>query len=73
MLTNYCCRSLGLFFLVTGTMSGAATEKSRGLKFAEQQLVRHGWEQGEMSCTSVHVLSLMDPGLLSAVSWPTLI
>ncbi|KAB5586883.1 hypothetical protein PHYPO_G00006550 [Pangasianodon hypophthalmus] len=28
-------------------MSEAAPEKSRGLKFAEQQLLRHGWEQGK--------------------------
>ncbi|TSK34789.1 G patch domain-containing protein 4 [Bagarius yarrelli] len=28
-------------------MSEAAMEKSRGLKFAEQQLLRHGWEQGK--------------------------
>ncbi|XP_076006413.1 G patch domain-containing protein 4 [Genypterus blacodes] len=28
-------------------MAEAAPEKSRGLKFAEQQLLRHGWEQGK--------------------------
>lgn len=28
-------------------MSQTAEEKSRGLKFAEQQLLRHGWEQGK--------------------------
>ncbi|KAG5856554.1 hypothetical protein ANANG_G00009160 [Anguilla anguilla] len=28
-------------------MAGAVEEKSRGLKFAEQQLIRHGWEQGK--------------------------
>ncbi|XP_029928779.1 G patch domain-containing protein 4 [Myripristis murdjan] len=28
-------------------MAGTATEKSRGLKFAEQQLLRHGWEHGK--------------------------
>uniref|UniRef100_A0A3Q3AXI5 G patch domain containing 4 n=1 Tax=Kryptolebias marmoratus TaxID=37003 RepID=A0A3Q3AXI5_KRYMA len=29
-------------------MAEVAPEKSRGLKFAEQQLLRHGWEHGEM-------------------------
>ncbi|XP_029958673.1 G patch domain-containing protein 4 [Salarias fasciatus] len=28
-------------------MSQAGQEKSRGLKFAEQQLLRHGWERGK--------------------------
>ncbi|KAK3551176.1 hypothetical protein QTP70_013877 [Hemibagrus guttatus] len=28
-------------------MSETAPEKSRGLKFAEEQLLRHGWEQGK--------------------------
>ncbi|KAJ8398410.1 hypothetical protein AAFF_G00426650 [Aldrovandia affinis] len=28
-------------------MAETAEEKSRGLKFAEQQLLRHGWEQGK--------------------------
>ncbi|KAJ8290111.1 hypothetical protein GJAV_G00008820 [Gymnothorax javanicus] len=28
-------------------MAGAAEDKGRGLKFAEQQLLRHGWEQGK--------------------------
>ncbi|XP_029592993.1 G patch domain-containing protein 4 [Salmo trutta] len=28
-------------------MAGTVKEKSRGLKFAEQQLLRHGWEQGK--------------------------
>lgn len=33
-------------------MADIAQEKSRGLKFAEQQLLRHGWEQGNIhSCT----------------------
>ena len=29
-------------------MAEVEQEKSRGLKFAEQQLLRHGWEQGEI-------------------------
>lgn len=33
--------------MTISTMSETASEKSRGLKFAEQQLLRHGWEQGE--------------------------
>uniref|UniRef100_A0AAZ1WX36 G patch domain-containing protein 4 n=1 Tax=Oreochromis aureus TaxID=47969 RepID=A0AAZ1WX36_OREAU len=28
-------------------MAEVVQEKSRGLKFAEQQLLRHGWEQGK--------------------------
>lgn len=32
-------------------MADIVQEKSRGLKFAEQQLLRHGWEQGKIhSC-----------------------
>lgn len=27
-------------------MAAGEAEKSRGLKFAEQQLLRHGWEHG---------------------------
>lgn len=30
-------------------MAEVVQEKSRGLKFAEQQLLRHGWEQGKDS------------------------
>lgn len=29
-------------------MAEVVQEKSRGLKFAEQQLLRHGWEQGKI-------------------------
>ena len=29
-------------------MAEVVQEKSRGLKFAEQQLLRHGWEHGEV-------------------------
>lgn len=29
-------------------MAEVVQEKSRGLKFAEQQLLRHGWEHGKM-------------------------
>ncbi|KAL7887467.1 hypothetical protein AOLI_G00051880 [Acnodon oligacanthus] len=32
---------------VTLNMAVAAQEKGRGLRFAEQQLLRHGWEQGK--------------------------
>lgn len=28
-------------------MAEVVQEKSRGLKFAEQQLLRHGWEHGK--------------------------
>lgn len=32
-------------------MAEVVQEKSRGLKFAEQQLLRHGWEHGKiLSC-----------------------
>lgn len=32
-------------------MADIVQKKSRGLKFAEQQLLRHGWEQGKIhSC-----------------------
>ena len=32
-------------------MAETVQEKSRGMKFAEQQLLRHGWEQGNVvSC-----------------------
>lgn len=34
-------------------MAEVAQEKSRGLKFAEQQLLRHGWEHGEILDTDV--------------------
>lgn len=34
-------------------MAQVLQEKSRGLKFAERQLLRHGWEHGERICCQV--------------------
>lgn len=34
-------------------MAEVVQKKSRGLKFAEQQLLRHGWEQGKILSTSL--------------------
>lgn len=31
-------------------MTEVVAEKTGGLKFAERQLLRHGWERGEMLC-----------------------
>lgn len=37
-------------------MAEVVPEKSHGLKFAEQQLKRHGWEQGEMTDADIQPL-----------------
>ncbi|KAJ8288006.1 hypothetical protein COCON_G00006650 [Conger conger] len=45
MIISY--QSIEEQFLISEEMADAVEEKSRGLRFAEQQLLRHGWEQGK--------------------------
>ncbi len=55
-------------------MAEVVQEKSRGLKFAEQQLLRHGWEQGKTlrsllcnssTCSVSHWCRFIQPTLSS--------